>query len=194
MTLFGYCRCSKDDGTLSMDLQRDALIAAGVAPEHIYSDLASGKREDRPGLAACLKALRKGDSILVWKLDRLGRSVRQLVPTVEDLHKRGIHFKPLTGFPFEASKRQVNVSDFCRLAEFERELIVERTKAGLGAARARGRVGGRKSKMTKAKRQMAAAAKANKVTNVGTLAAEFGVSRQTIYRHIRPNGELRSKQ
>lgn len=93
--LIGYMRVSTADQ--STDLQRDALVAAGVAERDIYTDKASGKRDDRPGLDACLKALRAGDTLLVWKLDRLGRSLRHLVSTVQDLAERDIAFKVLTG-------------------------------------------------------------------------------------------------
>jgi DNA invertase Pin-like site-specific DNA recombinase len=95
--LVGYMRVSKADGSQNTDLQRDALIAAGVPPESIYEDQASGKKDDRPGLAACLKALRSGDTLLVWKLDRLGRDLRHLVNTVHDLTVRGVGLKVLTG-------------------------------------------------------------------------------------------------
>src|SRR5215218_3097734 len=93
----GYMRISKADGSQALDLQRDALLAADVAAEQLYQDLASGRRDDRPGLAACLKALRQGDVLVVWKLDRLGRDLRHLINTVHDLTQRGIGFKVLTG-------------------------------------------------------------------------------------------------
>ena len=95
--LIGYMRVSKADGSQATDLQRDALVAAGVDPAHLYEDQASGKREDRPGLASCLKALRPGDTLVVWKLDRLGRDLRHLINTVHDLTGRGIGLKVLTG-------------------------------------------------------------------------------------------------
>ena len=95
--LIGYMRVSKADGSQATDLQRDALIAAGVDPVHLYEDLASGKREDRPGLAACVKALREGDTLVVWKLDRLGRDLRHLINTVHDLTTRSVGLKVLTG-------------------------------------------------------------------------------------------------
>src|SRR6059036_1014408 len=95
--LVGYVRVSKADGSQVTDLQRDALLAAGVDARHLYEDATSGKRDDRPGLAACLKALRDGDTLVVWKLDRLGRDLRHLVNTVHDLTARGIGFKVLTG-------------------------------------------------------------------------------------------------
>src|SRR5688572_32314952 len=93
----GYMRVSKADGSQALDLQRDALLAAGVRSEYLYEDLASGRRDDRPGLAACLKALRKGDTLVVWKLDRLGRDLRHLVNTVHDLTVRDVGLRMLTG-------------------------------------------------------------------------------------------------
>jgi DNA invertase Pin-like site-specific DNA recombinase len=95
--LIGYMRVSKADGSQVLDLQRDVLIAAGVKRSHLYEDLASGKKDDRPGLEACLKALREGDTLVVWKLDRLGRNLRHLVNTIHDLMERGICFRFLTG-------------------------------------------------------------------------------------------------
>lgn len=95
--LIGYMRVSKADGSQATDLQRDALIAAGVDSAHLYEDQASGKREDRPGLAACLKALRSGDTLVVWKLDRLGRDLRHLINTVHGMTARGVGLKVLTG-------------------------------------------------------------------------------------------------
>ena len=91
--LIGYMRVSKADGSQSTDLQRDALIVAGVSPAHLYEDMASGRRDDRPGLAACLKALREGDTLIVWKLDRLGRDLRHLINTVHDLTARSVGLK-----------------------------------------------------------------------------------------------------
>src|SRR5215213_4180187 len=95
--LLGYARISKADGSQALDLQRDALIEAAVKPDHIYEDQASGKHDDRPGLTACLKALREGDVLVVWKLDRLGRDLRHLVNTVQDLLDRGVGLRVLTG-------------------------------------------------------------------------------------------------
>jgi DNA invertase Pin-like site-specific DNA recombinase len=138
--VIGDMRVSKADGAQSTDLQRDALIAAGVSPAQLYEDHTSGKREDRPGLAACLKALREGDTLLVWKLDRLGRDLRHLINIVHDLTGRGVGLKVLTGqgaaidTMSAAGKRVFGI--FGALAEFERDLIVERTKAGLASARA----------------------------------------------------------
>ena len=95
--LLGYMRVSKADGSQTLDLQRDALLAAGVEPARLYEDLASGRLDARPGLTACLKALQPGNTLVVWKLDRLGRDLKHLVTTVDDLRTRGVGFKVLTG-------------------------------------------------------------------------------------------------
>jgi DNA invertase Pin-like site-specific DNA recombinase len=194
--LLGYARISKADGSQALDLQRDALIEADVKPDHIYEDQASGKRDDRPGLAACLKALREGDVLVVWKLDRLGRDLRHLVNTVQDLCDRGIGLRVLTGQGAQldtttASGRLV-FGIFAALAEFERELIRERTMAGLKAARARGRQGGRKFGLSKAQVRLAQVAMANRDTSVAALCRELGITRVTLYRYVGPAGELRA--
>ena len=193
--LIGYMRISKADGSQAVDLQRDALLAAGIEPDQLYQDLASGKRDDRPGLAAALKALRRGDVLTAWKLDRLGRNLRHLVNLIHDLTERGVGLKILTGhgaaIDTTTASGKLVFGIFAALAEFERELIIERTKAGLLAARARGRQGGRPYKMTPAKLRLARAAMADQETNVGDLCHELGVTRQTLYRHVGPAGELR---
>lgn len=193
--LIGYMRVSKADGSQSTDLQRDALIGAGVSPSHLYEDLASGRRDDRPGLAACLKALREGDTLLVWKLDRLGRDLRHLINTVHALTARSVGLKVLTGHgaavDTTTAAGKLVFGIFAALAEFERELISERTMAGLASARARGRNGGRPFKMTAAKLRLAMAAMGQSETIVGDLCAELGVTRQTLSRHVSPKGELR---
>lgn len=144
--LIGYLRVSKSDGSQTTNLQRDALIEIGVDPAYIYEDHASGRIDERPGLLAALKALREGDILIVWKLDRLGRSLHHLVNTVHDLTMRGIGFKVLTGhgasIDTTTPSGKLVFGIFAALAEFERELISERTKAGLASARARGRKGG----------------------------------------------------
>lgn len=193
--LVGYARVSKADGSQTTDPQRDALMAAGVDPERIYQDLASGGRDDRPGMAECLKALRAGDTLLVWKLDRLGRDLRHLVNTVADLNSRGIDLKVLTGtgaaIDTTTPAGRLSFGIFAALAEFERELISERTKAGLASARARGRNGGRPAKMTPAKVRLAMAAMGQPGTVVADLCKELGVTRQTLYRHVSPTGQAR---
>jgi DNA invertase Pin-like site-specific DNA recombinase len=188
-------RVSKADGSQVTDLQRDALIQAGVAADQLYEDRASGKRDDRPGLDACLKALRDGDTLVVWKLDRLGRNLKHLVEVVQGLNARGVGLKVLTGQGASIDTTTANgrlmFAFFAALAEFERELIVERTMAGLAAARARGRNGGRPFKMTAAKLRLAQAAMGKPETRIRDLCTELGVTRQTLYRHVTPKGEVR---
>ena len=193
--LVGYMRVSKADGSQSLDLQRDALLKAGITADAIYEDKASGKRDDRPGLVSCLKALRAGDVLVVWKLDRLGRSLAHLVDTIDNLSERGVGLKVLAGQGAQidttsASGRLV-FGIFASLAEFERELIRERTMAGLAAARARGRKGGRKFALTKAQVRLAQAAMSSRDTSVSDLAAELGIKPVTLYRYVGPHGELR---
>jgi DNA invertase Pin-like site-specific DNA recombinase len=193
--LIGYMRVSKADGSQVLDLQRDALLAAGVKRSRFYDDRASGKRDDRPGLEACLKALREGDTLVVWKLDRLGRSLPHLVNTVHGLMERKVGFRVLTGQGANIDTRTASgrlvFGIFASLAEFERELIRERTIAGLMSARARGRNGGRPYKMTIPKLRLAQAAMAKRDTRVGDLCQELGVTRQTLYRFVTPKGGLR---
>ena len=193
--LIGYMRVSKADGSQVVDLQRDALLAAGVTSSRLYQDQASGKKDDRPGLDACLKSLREGDTLIVWKLDRLGRDLRHLVNTIHDLMERKIGFRVLSGqganIDTTTAGGRLVFGIFAALAEFERELIRERTIAGLSSARARGRHGGRPYTMTLAKLRLAQAAMAKRDTKVGELCAELGVTRQTLYRFVDPKGELR---
>ena len=191
----GYLRISKADGSQVLDLQRDALLAAGVEPGQLSHDLASGKRDDRPGLAACLKALRRGDLLVAWKLDRLGRDLRHLVNLVHELTTRGVGLRILTGqgatIDTTTASGKLVFGIFAALAEFERALIIERTRAGLASARARGRRGGRPYKMTSAKLRLAMAAMGQPETKVGELCRELGLTRQTLYRHVSPQGALR---
>ena len=193
--LIGYARISKADGSQSLDLQRDALIAAGVAADHVYSDRVSGKKDERSGLDACLKALRDGDILVVWKLDRMGRSLHHLVRTVTMLSERRVGLKVLTGqgaaIDTTTAAGRLSFGIFAALAEFESELIRERTVAGLHAARARGRKGGRKFALTKAQVRMAQAAMANRDTSVSELCRELGIRPVTLYRYVDPSGNLR---
>jgi DNA invertase Pin-like site-specific DNA recombinase len=188
--LIGYMRVSKADGSQVLDLQADALEAAGA--EEIYEDKASGAKDDRPGLLSCLKALRTGDVLVVWKLDRLGRDLRHLIETVEDLSARGIGLKVLQGAPIDTTTSQGKLmfTMFAALAEFERDVIRERTVAGLAAARARGRKGGRKPAFTPSKLRRAQAAMQHRDTSVVELCEELGVSKAALYRYVTPNGEL----
>ncbi|MFH0928110.1 MAG: recombinase family protein [bacterium] len=193
--LIGYMRVSKTDGSQTTDLQRDALVAAGVGLAYIYEDCCSGRLDARPGLDAALKALREGDTLVVWKLDRLGRSLRHLINTMHDLTNRGVGLKVMAGqgaaIDTTTPTGKLVFGIFAALAEFERELIVERTRAGIVAARARGRRGGAPFKMTPAKLRRAMAAMGKPETIVGKLCRELGITRQTLYRYVEPKGELR---
>lgn len=193
--LVGYVRFSKADGSQALDLQKDAIFKEGVSENNIYEDYASGKKDDRPGLTACLKALRPEDTLIVWKLDRLGRDLRHLVNTVHDLTHRGIGLKVLTGqgaaIDTSTASGKLIFGIFAALSEFERELISERTRAGLASARARGRSGGRPFTMTAAKLRLAMAAMGKPETKVTSLCKELAITRQTLYRHVDPQGKLR---
>lgn len=193
--LIGYARVSKNDGSQALDLQKDALKKSGVLNDHIYEDFASGKNDARPGLTSCLKALRKGDTLVVWKLDRLGRSLKHLIDIIEDLKKRTIGFKVLTGHGAQIDTTTPNgrmvFGIFAVLAEFERELISERTKAGLASARARGRLGGRPKKMDATTIKLAASAMADSSTKPKELAKKLGISVSTLYTHVNGDGSLK---
>lgn len=193
--LIGYARVSKSDGSQVLDPQMDALIEHGVTPDHIYSDYASGKNDERPGLLACLKALRMDDVLIVWKLDRLGRNLKHLVTTVHDLSEKGVGFKVLAGqganIDTATSSGKLIFGIFAALAEFERELISERTKAALASARARGRKGGAKFSLTKAQVRLAQSAMGQKETIISELCKELGIAKPTLYRYVAPNGVLR---
>jgi DNA invertase Pin-like site-specific DNA recombinase len=178
MAIIGYARVSTVEQTL--DLQRDALKAAGATT--IYEDTASGKNADRPELTHCLKALREGDTLVVWRLDRLGRNLRDLIHIVGELDERSVKLRSVkesldTGGP--TGKLVFHM--FAALAEFERELIRERTLAGLDAARARGRHGGRPSALDAKQRKAALAMMKNRDMSVAEISRHFGVSRSTLY-------------
>ena len=144
--LFGYARVSTDDQLLN--LQTDAMEKAGVASERIYHEHVSGIKTKRPQLVECLRSLREGDVLIVWRLDRLGRSVPELIKIMLELQQRGIEFKSLSeAIDTSTATGKMIFHMLAAFAEFERNLISERTKAGLKAARARGHRGGRKSKI-----------------------------------------------
>ena len=175
--LIGYARVSTQEQ--SPDLQTDALSASGC--DRIFVDRMSGARANRPELAAALSHCRAGDTLVVWKLDRLGRTVRQLVAFVEELADRDIQFRSLsdsidTGTP--AGRFFFHV--MAALAEMERGLIQERTRAGLEAAKARGRQGGRPTKLTE--EQITHARLLAETHSIADVARSFGVSRSTLYR------------
>jgi DNA invertase Pin-like site-specific DNA recombinase len=190
--LIGYARVSKADGSQLLDLQRDALRAAGVASERLYEDRASGRRDDRPGLAACLKALQPGNTLVIWKLDRLGRDLKHLVDLVDTLRKSGTGLRVLAGAGAEIDTTTANgrlvFGIFASLAEFERELIAERTRAGLAAARARGRQGGRPRKMDRQMMRMAMSAMADRGTRAADLARRLGITTTTLYVYLNGDG------
>jgi DNA invertase Pin-like site-specific DNA recombinase len=142
--LVGYMRVSSTDDRQTVDLQRDVLVAAGVDERHLHTDKASGARDDRPGLKTCLEYLNAGDTLIVWKLDRLGRSLSHLLAIVIDLKTRGISFRSLTEqMDTTTPHGELLFSLFGALAQYERALTRERVMAGLAAAKRRGRQGGR---------------------------------------------------
>lgn len=182
--LIGYARVSTEEQTL--DLQIDALTEAGCSK--IYTDKISGSRSDRPELAKALDYVRTGDTLAVWRLDRLGRSVRHLIEVVNDFESRGIGFKSLQEtIDTTSSTGKLTFHIFAALAQFERDLISERTKAGLEAARRRGRIGGRRTVMSPEKMKVIRGLyedPKSKMT-VQQIAETVGVSRATVYRHLR---------
>ena len=194
--LIGYARVSKADGSQLLDLQRDALLDAGVDEERLYEDRASGRLDHRPGLEACLKALQPGNTFVVWKLDRLGRDLKHLVNTVDELRARGVGLRVLAGAGAEIDTSTANgrlvFGIFAALAEFERELIVERTRAGLAAARARGRLGGRPRKMDVAMLRMAMRAMAERDTKAQDLAQRLGITTTTLYMYVNGDGTVKA--
>lgn len=193
--LIGYMRISKNDGSQSLDLQRDALLATGVKKERLYHDLVSGKKETRPGLQACLKALQPGNILVVWKLDRLGRDLKHLITIVDELRQREIGFKVLTGHGAQIDTTTANgrlvFGLFATLAEYERELIIERTHAGLKAARARGRMGGRPRKMNASALRMASAAMSDSNAIAFEVAKQLNITTATLYTYINGDGSLK---
>jgi DNA invertase Pin-like site-specific DNA recombinase len=175
----GYARVSTEDQTL--DLQLDALHQAGA--ESVYQEHASGKTAARPELEAALKALRKGDTLSVWRLDRLGRNLADLIAIVTGLEARGVGFESVTEqISTGSSSGKLVFHLFAALAEFERNLIRERTNAGLKAARKRGRFGGRPKKLSLDEVAMVKRLVADPQANVTAIAKQFGVARSTIYR------------
>ena len=192
----GYIRVSKTDGSQTLSPQRDAMIAAGIEPNRIYEDLASGRKDDRPGLTACLKALQPGNTLVVWKLDRLGRDLKHLVTTVDDLRTRNVGLKVLAGAGAQidttTSNGRLFFGIFAALAEFERELIVERTQAGLAAARARGRKGGRPRKMDRPTLKMAMTALADTNSNATDVAKRLGITTTTLYMYVNGDGSVKA--
>jgi len=181
--LVGYARISTDDQDLA--LQRDALNAAGC--ERLFEDTMSGAKAERPGLAAALDHCRAGDTLVVWRLDRLGRSLTNLIELMRVLDEREIGFRSLSEqIDTTTSGGKLVFHIFGALAEFERELIRERTRAGLAAARARGRQGGRPKKLdTPRKIAMAQALYDDETHSIADICETLGISRATLYRSVR---------
>lgn len=181
MALIGYARVSTKDQTVAAQL--DALRKAECV--RIFQEKASGANRDRPQMAAALDYMREGDTLVVWKLDRLARSLKQLIETVEMLEARQIGFRSLTeAIDTTTAGGRLVFQIFGALAEFERGVIRERTRAGLDAARARGRVGGRPPKLKPADLQVAKLLLADPEITVQDIALRLGVSPATLYRHL----------
>jgi DNA invertase Pin-like site-specific DNA recombinase len=185
--LVGYARVSTDDQTLA--LQLDALQAASC--EKIFTDTMSGAKAERPGLSEALEFCRPGDVLAVWRLDRLGRSLTQLIALMTTLDEKGVGFKSLTEqIDTTTSGGKLIFHIFGALAEFERNLIRERTRAGLAAARARGRQGGRPKTTaldTPRKIQLAQKMYDDPENTIEDICRAMGVSRATLYRYITPS-------
>jgi len=179
--LIGYARISTNEQNLN--LQTDALTKAGC--EKIFTDTASGAKSDRTGLTEAINFMRKGDTLCVWKLDRLGRSLKHLIETVLALQALGKGFCSLQeNIDTTTSGGKLFFHIFGALAEFERDIIRERTRAGLASARSRGRLGGRPSIMNSKKLKMATSLYADGKTQVGEICETLGISRATFYRHL----------
>lgn len=184
----GYARVSTADQDLAPQL--DVLRAKGCEP--IYSEHASGKHADRPELAQAMKALRAGDTLVVWRLDRLGRSLPDLIATVNELAGRGVAFESVTeAIDTTTASGKLVFNIFASLADFERHLIGERTRAGLAAGRARGRMGGRPPALTSRQLREARLLLTDPEATVTAVAERYGVSRTTLYKGLR---ELAAKE
>ena len=183
--IIGYARVSTDDQNL--DLQVDALINAGCDKAHVFIDKVSGAKSDRPGLTACLDVLKAGDTLLVWRLDRLGRSMSHLVNLVETLKGQEVGFRSLCDGAIDTTTAsgELIFNIFSSLAQFERRLIQERTKAGLAAARSRGKQGGRRPiKADNPKVIMAKKMHQDKSMAINDICRSLEISRATFYRYL----------
>lgn len=190
--LIGYMRVSSESDRQSTDLQRDALLAAGVDNRHLFEDHASGAKDDRPGLARVLAFVRPGDVLVVWKLDRLGRSLTHLLSIVNTLKEKQVEFRSITeGMDTTTASGELLFHVFGALAQYERALTRERVMAGLEAARRRGRIGGRPPAITDEKLDAI-----NKALNNGMSKAavcrNFGVKRTTLIETLARSGRYES--
>ena len=174
--------------------QRDALLAAGIAPRRIYEDTCSGAVSNRPGLGRALDVAREGDALVIWKLDRIGRSLRHVVELVDGLQQRSVGVKVLTGgIDTTSSKGRLAFGIFATLAEFERDLILERTMAGLAAAGARGRARARPRLMTRAKLRTAMAMMADRSNAATDVAEQLGISVSALYAYVDGEGQAKPR-
>ena len=187
--LVGYARVST--GGQDLSLQLDALQKQGVPKELIFTDKVSGAKHERPGLDACLRELKHGDVLLVWRLDRLGRSVRHLVTLVDELKAMGVGFRSVCDGAINTTtpSGELIFHVFSALAQFERRLIQERTNAGLAAARARGRIGGRPLIRSTNPRVALARKLYHDVTvDIDDICTTLKMSKSTLYRYVTMNG------
>lgn len=184
----GYIRTSKKDQ--NPELQRRDLLAFGC--EKIFEEQISSRKEDRPELKAAMDYCREGDEMVVWKLDRFGRSLRELIDLVNELRKRGVELVSLReSIDTTTPGGKLVFHVFWAVAEFERDLILERTTAGLEAAKARGRRGGRKPAMDEGKIALASRLMRDRETPISEVCEAVGVSRATLYRYVGPDGTPR---
>ena len=187
--LIGYMRVSSESDRQTTDLQRDALLAAGVDNRHLFEDHASGAKDDRPGLVKVLAFVHPGDVLIVWKLDRLGRSLSHLLSIVTALKEKQVAFRSLTeGMDTTTASGELLFHVFGALAQYERALIRERVVAGLAAARRRGRVGGRPAAISGEKLDAVLAALKNGMSKAA-VCRNFGVKRTTLLETLARIGE-----
>lgn len=177
----GYARVSTADQHLA--LQEDALLAAGVSPDFMFSEHKSGANAKRPALEDCMKILRKGDTLVIWKLDRLGRSLKDLIVLMETFHERGVELVSLQdAIDTNTPTGKLLFHMLGAIAEFERAMIVDRTLAGLAASRLRGRKGGRKPKLNDAKVRQGIDLLKLEAWDVAKVARSFGVGLRCLQR------------
>ena len=183
--LIGYARVSK--GEQNLDSQVDSLLQYGCLKKNIFVDKISGAKSERPGLKKCLEVIQPEDTLVIWRLDRLGRSLKHLIETVETLQEKNIGFKSIRDGHIDTTTAsgELIFNIFSSLAQFERKLIQERTKAGLKAARARGRLGGRPS-LSPNNPKVIAAQQLHKNMNlsIGEICKELDISQTTLYRYL----------
>ena len=189
--LIGYIRVSRSDTSQVLESQREALTKIGVSPDCLYEDLESGRKDDRPGLESCLKALQSGNTLVVWKLDRLGRDMKHLVTLVNDLNRQKVGLKVLSGaasIDTTCSEGKVIFDLFAVLAEFGQDIIRDRTRAGLTAARVRGRKGGRPRKVDAQTLKMAMLAMSDQGAGAQDVAKRLGITTSTLYMYVNGDG------